>query len=367
LSIINYMLLFVPLAMIAEYFLHAPPTVIFLLSALALIPLAAILGEATEELSLHTGPKIGGLIQATLGNSAELIIALVALKDQHLELVRASLTGSIIGNILLVLGLSLFFGGLRNGAQYFDRTLTGMAASMLLLAVTGLIIPTLFEVLEQVAHPGTPVQVFHPTGEDPHLKVISLGVAAVLITIYILSMIHLFTSSSAESHPGTHSTGEAAEHTAKWDIKTALGILATATIGIVFMSEFLVDTVDPVGRSLGVRPLFLGVIAVPIVGNVAENAVAIVAARKNNVDLTMAIALGSSMQIALFVAPLLVFLSLLFGQVLTLFFSLFEVTVLGLSIMLATSIALDGESNWLEGATLLGLWIIAGLGFFFID
>jgi Ca2+:H+ antiporter len=361
------MLIFVPLAAIAEYVLHAPPTVIFFLSALALIPLAAILGEATEELSIHTGPKIGGLIQATLGNAAELIIAVVALQNHQLELLKASLTGSIIGNILLVLGLSLLFGGLRHGLQHFDRTLTGMAASMLLLAVIGLIIPTLFEVLQQISHPGTPVQVFHTTAEDPQLTVISVGVAAVLMAIYVLSMIHLFTGGSEESLAGAHSTAETAEQTAKWDVKTAVGILTAATVGIVFMSEFLVDTVEPVGRSLGVRPLFLGIIAIPIVGNVAENAVAVVAARKNNLDLTMSIALGSSMQIALFVAPLLVFVSFLFGQVLTLFFSLFEVAVLGLSVMLATSISLDGETNWLEGATLLALWVIAGLGFFFID
>ncbi len=381
--IFTYMLIFVPLAVIAEYVLHAPPTVIFLFSALSLIPLAAFMGEATEELTIHTGPRIGGLIQATLGNAAELIIATVALKNHQIELVKASVTGSIIGNVLLVLGLSLFLGGLKHGPQRFDRTLTGLAASMMLLAVIGLIVPTLFEVLQQIAHPGTPVQVFHTETDDPQLIVISLGVAGVLMGIYVLSMIHLLTGGGEESpvhvgeespvHAGEEShayaagTREPVEHTAKWDVKTAVGVLAGVTIAIVFMSEFLVDTVDPVAQSLGIRPLFLGVIIVPIVGNVAENAVAIVAARKNNLDLTMSIAFGSSMQVVLFVTPLLVFASLLFGQTMTLFFNLFEVAALGLSVMLATSISLDGESNWLEGATLIALWMIVGLGFFFID
>lgn len=367
-SISTYMLVFVPLAVIAEYILHAPPLVIFLLSAFSLIPLAAVMGEATEELAIHTGPRLGGLIQATLGNAAELIIAIVALKNHQIELVKASIVGSIVSNVLLVLGLSLLMGGLRHGPQRFDPTLTGMAASMMLLAVTGLIIPTLFEVLQQVADPEAEVQVFHTIVHDPQLTVISLGVSIVLIGVYALSMIHLFSGSGEEAaHAAAHDTGEALVHTPKWTAGTAIGILIAVTIGIVIMSEFLVDTVQPVAAALGVRPLFLGVIALPIVGNVAENSVAITAARKNNIDLTMSIALGSSMQVALFVAPLLVFLSLLFGQEMTLFFSLFEVAVLGLSVLLATSISSDAESTWLEGAMLLALWIIAGLGFFFIE
>jgi len=235
---------------------------------------------------------------------------------------------------------------------------------MMLLAVTGLVIPTLFEVLKQMSEPGTPVQVFHTATDDPQLTTISLGVAAVLLVIYVLSMIHLFSSGGEETrvHPTEENTG-----THKWNLKTAVAVLTAATIAIVFMSEFLVETVEPVAHSFGVRSLFLGIMLIPLVGNVAENAVAIVAARKNNVDLTMSIVLGSSMQIALFVAPLLVFLSLLFGQVMTLFFSLFEVMVLGLSVLLATFISLDGESNWLEGTRLIALWLITGLGFFFID
>ena len=406
---LRYMLIFVPIAVFAEFVLH-DNTVIFLTSALALIPLAGLLGEATEELAIHTGPRIGGLLNATLGNAAELIITIVALNAGKYELVKASITGSIIGNLLLILGFALLLGGLRHGIQHFDPRLTGMSAAMMLLAVIGLIIPTLFELLVEIQEGR--LHIFETEVQDPRLNIISMGVAAILIVIYVLSLIyqlrgpggattahadphhsttastgHSGTSSAAvahnpgsgarvyetvgheeagRSHTGVSDSDDIVHHTAKWSVGTSLGILAASTLAIVFMSEFLVGVVEPVATALGVRELFLGVIVIPIVGNVAEHLVGVTAAMKNQMDLSMTISLGSSMQIALFVAPLLVFISLLFGPELTLFFSLFEVMVLGLSVLIAAFISVDGESNWLEGAMLLAVYVIAGFGFFYL-
>jgi len=364
---LRYMLVFVPLAVVAEFFLHSE-MLIFIFSAAALVPLAGLLGEATEELAIHTGPKIGGLLNATLGNAAELIITIVAISKGNFELVKASITGSIIGNLLLIMGFSLLLGGLKHGKQRFDRGLTGMSASMMTVAVIGLIIPTLFELLKEVSDPNVPLDVFKTQVNDPQLNIISLGVAAVLIVIYILSMIYILRDGGGEamSHTGVEETEEIVAHQARWDVKTSLAILAAATLAIVFMSEFLVGVVEPVAKSLGVRELFLGIIFIPIVGNVAEHLVGVQAALKNQMDLSMTISLGSSMQIALFVAPLLVFVSLLFGQQMTLFFSLFEVMVLMMCVLIGAFISTDGESNWLEGAMLLGVYVIVALGFFFV-
>ncbi len=370
------MLVFVPLAFVAEFALHNP-ILIFATSAIALVPLAGLLGEATEELAIHTGPRIGGLLNATLGNAAELIITIVALQHGKYELIKASLTGSIIGNLLLILGFSLLLGGLRHGVQRFDPKLTGMSASMMFLAVIGLMIPTLFELVKEA---GTGrVQPMHTEVFDKQLIIISLGVAGVLILMYVLSLVYQFRTPGATlgSHTGFEEAEEIMTHKASWSIKTSVAVLAVSTLAIVFMSEFLVGVVEPVAQSLGIRELFLGVILIPIVGNVAEHLVGVQAAMKNQMELSLNISLGSSMQIALFVAPLLVFLSLFIGPAatgagffgrpqLTLFFSLFEVITLGLSVIIAAFISLDGESNWLEGAMLLAVYIIAALGFFYL-
>ena len=375
--ILRYLLIFVPLAVIAEFFLHNN-LLIFATSAIALVPLAGVLGEATEELALHYGPRIGGLLNATLGNAAELIITIVAIQAGKYELVKASLTGSIIGNLLLIIGFALLLGGLRHGVQRFDRGLAGMSASMMTLAVIGLIIPTAFELTAEIADPNRTLDVFNTEVSDPALNAISLGVAGVLLLLYVLSIIYQFRTPAptpaaehghgGTSHTGVGSTEEIAAHKPKWSVPAALGILAVCTLAIVFMSEFLVGVVEPVAAQLGVRELFLGVILIPIVGNVAEHLVGVQAAMKNQMDLSMNISLGSSMQIALFVAPLLVFISVFIGPngELTLFFSLFEVMVLFLSVLIAALISIDGESNWLEGAMLLAVYVIAGIGFFYI-
>lgn len=361
---LRYMLIFLPVAFVAEFLLESP-LLVFVSSCLALIPLAGLLGEATEELAIYTGPKIGGLLNATLGNAAELIITIVALSQGQYELVKASITGSILGNLLLILGLSLLLGGLKNGIQRFDRGVAGMASTMMLLAVIGLLIPTLFELLREV-QTGR-VEVFNTEVVDPSLNVLSLLVAATLIVLYVLYLIYSFTSAGGETQSPTGVAEDHAEeaHQPKWSVALAVGVLAASTLAIVFLSEFLVGAVEPVVASLGVTELFLGIIIIPLVGNVAEHIVGVQVAYKNKMDLSLAISLGSSTQIALFVAPLLVFISLVFGRELTLFFSLFEVVGLGLAMLVAAFVSLDGESNWLEGAQLLAVYLILAFAFFF--
>jgi Ca2+:H+ antiporter len=364
---LRYLLVFVPLAFLVE-FVEAiyNPMLLFIFACIGLIPLAGLLGEATEELAIHTGPRIGGLLNATLGNAAELIITVVALSAGKVELVKASITGSILGNLLLILGFSLLLGGWKHGVQRFDRNLTGMSATMMLLAVIGLIIPTLLELIREVQV--GQIDVFNTSVRDPALDSLSLGVAGILILLYVLSLIFTFRTPIGESHTGVddHSEEEVA-HQAKWSIRTSVIVLAVCTIAIVFLSEFLVGAVEPVVASLGVSELFLGIIIIPLVGNVAEHIVGVQVAYKNKMDLSLTISLGSSMQIALFVAPLLVFISLLFGPEMTLFFSLMEVIALALSVLIAAFISTDGESNWLEGAQLLAVYVIIALGFFYIQ
>jgi Ca2+:H+ antiporter len=364
---LRYLLIFVPLAFLVEFIpaIHSP-VLVFLFCCIGLVPLAGLLGEATEELAIHTGPKIGGLLNATLGNAAELIITIVALSAGKVDLVKASITGSILGNLLLILGFSLLLGGLKNGVQRFDRGITGMSGTMMLLAVIGLIIPTLLELVREIQ--AGQLDIFNTAVRDPALDAISLGVAGILILLYILSLVFTFQTPEREDHSGVDNHGAEEEgHKAKWSVLFSAGILAISTVAIVFLSEFLVGAVEPVVESLGVSELFLGVIIIPIVGNVAEHIVGVQVAIKNKMDLSLTISLGSSMQVALFVAPLLVFISLLFGPEMTLFFSLMEIAALALAVMIAANISVDGESNWLEGAQLLAVYLIVALGFYFIQ
>ncbi|MBC8074656.1 MAG: calcium/proton exchanger [Chloroflexales bacterium] len=366
---LRYLLICVPIAFLLRFVpsLHNP-TLLFAVCCVGLIPLAGYLGEATEELAIHTGPQVGGLLNATLGNAAELIITIVALREGKYELVKASLTGSILGNLLLILGASLLLGGLRHGIQRFDRGIASTNSTMMTLAVIGLLVPTLFETLRQIQ--AGRLDVFHTQVQDSALDTFSLYVAGILIVLYVLSLVFSFQR-PAQKLTGQAGVDDKAEeeehHTPRWGVPFSIGVLVASTLGVVFLSEFLVGAVEPVVASLGVSELFLGVIIIPIVGNVAEHIVGVQVAIKNKMDLSLAISLGSSLQIALFVAPLLVFISLLFGNELTLFFSLFEVALLTLAVILATFVAQDGESNWLEGAQLLAVYLIAALGFFFIS
>ncbi len=359
-KVLRYLLIFVPLAIIAELFFHDRPwgtQAIFVCSALGLIPLAGLLGEATEELAEHTGPKLGGFLNATLGNAAELIITIVALRAGELELVKASITGSILGNLLLILGLSMLLGGIRNGLQRFDRDLAGLNATMMSLAVVGLVVPTIFFGL-------------HGHQVDLPLEHLSWGVAGVLLLLYGLSVLFTFTSPLLDDETGTAGPGdEIPPHKGRRPVWPSLVVLVGSTALTVLLSEFLVGAVEPVVESWGISRLFIGIIIIPLVGNVAEHLVAVQVAVKNKMQLSLTVSLSSSMQIALFVAPLLVFISLAMRGPLgamDLHFSIFEVVCLGLSVVLAAFISLDGESHWLEGAALLAVYMIIALGYFFL-
>jgi Ca2+:H+ antiporter len=342
----NVLLIFAPLAITGE-FLGWSPTLLFWSAALAVIPLAGILGEATEELAAHTGPKLSGFLNGTLGNAAELIITIFAIKAGLLDLVKASITGSILGNLLLVLGLSVLLGGVRHGVQQFDRTQASVNATMLFLALIALGIPSLFShSIEVKNHAG--------------VEYLSLGTAAVMILIYALSVVFSFQWGG---EPGLAREVHAA---AGWSVRKAVAFLCSSTIFIAWLSEILVGTVEPMVHALGLSEFFVGIIIVPLIGNVAEHLVAVTAALKNHMELSMSVSLGSSLQIALFVAPALVFISLLLGNPLTLVFDQFELIALGGAALIASSAARDGESNWLEGAQLLVVYVIIGLAFFFL-
>jgi len=343
---LNLLLVFVPVA-VTGAMLHWPPVLVFLSASLAVVPLAGLMGRATEELTAHTGPRVGGFLNATLGNAAELIITIFAIREGLLELVKASITGSILGNILLVLGLSIFLGGLKHGTQRFDRSQAGLNATMLMLAVMALVVPSIFFHGSEVTH--------HQAVE--HL---SLGVAAVMIILYALSLVYAFNY----ARPGTEAKEERGH--AEWSVQRAAVVLALSTVFIAWLSEILVRAVEPVIEELGVTEFFLGVIIVPLVGNVAEHLVGVQMALKNKMELSLGISVGSSLQIALFVAPLLVFIAWLMGHELTLVFNQFELISLVAGVLIAGLISLDGESNWLEGAQLLVVYIIIGLAFFYL-
>lgn len=343
-----YLLIFVPVAIAGEL-LHWDPLIVFATSALAVIPLAGLLGEGTEQLVVHTGPRAGGLLNATLGNAAELIIGIFALRAGLFDLVRASITGSIIGNLLLILGLSLLVGGLRHGRQRFDRRLAGVNSTQLMLATSALIIPSLFAISADSHHPLS-------------IDALSMGVAVVMILIYILGVVFAFRQGSSTPAP-EHSVQS---NHAPWSVRRALLVLLIATVGIAGLSEILVGAVEPTIKALGISEFFLGIIIIPLVGNIAEHLVAVQVAAKNQMDLSLGVSVGSSLQIALFVAPALVFISLLFGPELTLVFNPFEVIALFATSVIAALVSVDGESNWLEGAQLLALYAIVALAFFFL-
>lgn len=344
---ILYGMLIFAVAGVAADLLGASPLLVFILSALGLIPLADLIGEATEQLAIYTGPRVGGLLNATLGNAAELIITIFAIKEGLLELVKASITGSILGNLLLVLGASLLIGGLKNGVQTFDRRQASLNATMVVLAVVALAIPSLFSA---AIEPDFAAE-----------KLFSESVAVVMILIYVLSIVYSMTNLR-----GPISREPAVVHEARWSLRRVIITLLIATGGTALVSEVLVGAVGHVTETLGLTELFIGIIIVPLVGNVAEHLVAVEVAAKDQMELSLSVSLGSSLQIALFVAPVLVFISLLFDHTLLLIFNSFELAALMGASAVAALIALDGESNWLEGAQLLAVYLIVGLAFFFL-
>ena len=326
----------------------ADPLLIFGIACLAILPLSQFLGEATEHLAERTGPAVGGFLNATFGNAAELIIAIVALRAGMVELVKASIIGSILGNLLLILGLSLMAAGVRKPMFTFNRTSAGMASAMLALAVAALVFPALF----------------HSTHLDgPQLVELHLSelVAIVLAVVYLLSLFFSLVTHrpllGGEAHPTVHPV---------WGVPRALAVLAVSTVGIAVISELLVHAIEHITEGGILSQTFLGLIVIPVIGNAAEHASAVVVARKGKVDLALQIALGSGTQVALFVAPLLVGVSVLLGQGMNLVFTPFQVLSLGLATAVTALITLDGESHWFEGVQLLALYALVGIAAYFI-
>jgi Ca2+:H+ antiporter len=342
---LSLLLLALPITFLGEV-LEWSPVVVFVLAALGVIPLAAYIGEATEALAAYTSPRIGALLNATLGNAAELIITVVAVRAGLLELVKASITGSILGNLLLVLGFSMVYGGFKHGIQTFNRRQASRNSILLVLSVIAMLIPSL------LSH-------YIGTDGDPKVETLSLGVAGIMIVLYALGLID---ANNTKDSPISHEMPENARP--HWTLGQSVAVLAAATLAIVWLSEVLVGTAEAVIAGLGISEFFLGIILIPIIGNVAEHLVAVQLAGKNKMDLSVEIAVSSSLQIALFVGPLLVFISLLLGHPLQLIFNQFELLALMMGVIISALVSSDGESTWLEGAGLLAVYLILGLAFF---
>lgn len=357
----NLLLLVIPVAAVL-HFTEAAPLWVFVTSGLGIIPLAGLLGRATEGLAARYGGTIGGLLNATFGNAAELIIAMMLLYKGKFETVKATITGSILGNLLLVLGLAILVGGLRRRSQQFDRTHAGVGATLLAIASVGLIVPTLFYYLYKSTA---------PEGQFAAEALLSEEIAVVLMVIYGLSL--LFTLKTHRSLTDTDSEAEAAhapEHGhgqhAEWGVKLSLAVLTGATVAVAIISEWFVGSIESAAHTLGMNDIFIGVIVVAVVGNAAEHFTAVIMAWKNKMDVAIQIAVGSSIQVALFVAPVLVFASLLMGHTppLDLHFSPLEAAAVVLSVAVIALVCHDGESHWLEGAMLLAVYLIFALAFF---
>src|SRR3954447_10898092 len=356
---IHYLGVFIPAAIALEL-AHAGPVLIFSTAALGVIPCAAVMGEATEAIAARTGPGIGGLLNVTFGNAPELIIAFFALVEGLQEVVKASLVGSIIGNCLLVLGGAMMVGGWGREKQEFSRTAVSAQSAMLTLAVAALVFPALF----QLIHGGR----LPPVGADQvdfgsDLENLSLGVALVLLVSYASGLYFSLKTHRDVFNPfGGQEEGEKHE----WPIKRAAIYLAVSAVAVGVMSEILVGSISDASEKIGLSEFFVGVFIVAIVGNAAEHWVAVLVAAKNKMDLAVNIAIGSSAQIALFVAPVLVLLSFVIGDhPMALVFNGYELGALLFAVMIANLVTQDGESNWFEGVQLLALYAVLGLVFYF--
>jgi Ca2+:H+ antiporter len=336
------------IAIVLEYVIHADETLIFIVSAAAILGLAWVVGLSTERLGAISGPQVGGILNATFGNIAELIIAFFALTAGQLEVVKASLTGSIIGNLLLVLGASVLIGGLRHGTQTFSPRIAGANAALLVVAVIGLFVPAVFAFTTHDAGEGT-------------LTEESVLVAIALIIGYVLSLIYQFRN-PAETLGGH---GEPEGHAGPaWSGRTAIVVLLLAAALLAVLSEILVGSIEGFIVSFDLTPFFVGVVLIPTIGNLAEHLVAVQLAAKNKMEFAMAVSYGSSLQVALFVAPVLVLIGVVIGQPMNLVFTPLEVAAVAAAVGISALIALDGESNWLEGALLCLVYVILAVSFF---
>ena len=350
---------FIPAAVALEL-AHADAVIVFFVAAIGIVPTAALMGLATEELAARSGPGIGGLLNVTFGNAPELIIALIALNEGLQEVVKASIVGSIIGNILLVLGASMLVGGLKHQRQLFNAQAANIQATMLFLAAGALVMPAIFELVEGQGLPSpTAVAIDY----DSTVENLSLAVAIVLIGTYVAGLLF-----SLRTHKDLFNPPYAEEHEEGfgWSVRRSVIYLFVAGLAVGLMSEVLVGSISEASESIGLSQFFVGVIVVAIVGNAAEHWVAILVAFKNKMDLAVNIAIGSSAQIALFVAPVLVIASFFIGVgPMPLVFNGFELGAILLAILVAQVITHDGESNWFEGVQLLALYAILGIAFFY--
>jgi Ca2+:H+ antiporter len=346
------LLIFIPISL-AAHFLEWGELVVFITAGLAILPLAAWMGAATEEIAVVVGPVLGGLLNATFGNATELIIALVALNAGLIDVVKASITGSIIGNLLLVMGLSMLLGGLRYKEQNFESVVARVNASSMNLAVIAILLPTAMNY--------TSIGISEKTVQN-----LSLAVAVVLILVYGLTLLFSMKTHAYLYDVGVADIEEAEETThEKPNLWLWSGVLLVCTLLVALESELLVDSLEVATSKLGLTALFTGVILVPIVGNAAEHATAVTVAMKDKMDLSLSVAVGSSMQIALFVAPVLVIAGWFMGQPMDLDFNPFELVAVAVSVLIANSISSDGKSNWLEGTLLLAAYTVLGFAFYF--
>ena len=352
---LSWLLLIVPIAIALRFWPGAEnPTALFICSAIGIIPLAGWMGRATEVLAARMGEGAGGLLNATFGNAAELIIAVIALSKGLSGVVKASIAGSIIGNILLVLGLSILCGGTKYSEQRFNRTGARTSTISLSLAAIALIIPTVFHVTAERS----------PSGWSPIMEQrLSLAIALVLFITYFCV---LGFSLKTHRHFFQGSESELEEKDEHWSRGKAILVLLVATGFVALLSEFLVGTIESIRATFGITETFVGIIVVAIIGNAAEHSTAILMALKNKMDLSVGIAIGSSLQIALFVAPLLIFVSYLLGKPMNLEFSRPEVFAVVASVYILFQISGDGETNWIEGVQLLSVYVILGILFFYL-
>jgi len=354
-SIVFFLLAFAPAALILD-FMDVNHILLFVVAAVALVPLAKLIGDSTEHLSFHYGPTAGSLLNVTFGNATEIIIAILAINSGLFGLVKASIIGSVLGNILLIFGLSIVVGGARFKEQSFSKENVGFQSSMLFLAIIGLAVPTIL------------ASVLNSSEGAAKIQLVSDALAFILLGVYILGIVftfvthkHLFVHVAEDKQGGSEGPKDV-----PWSKKRSILLLLASMAGVVAVSEILVGSVEETGRELGFGQLFVGAIVVGIVGNAAEHSSAIMLARKGKIDLSIGIAAGSGTQVALFVVPILVIAGILLGQHFTLEFTLFELVTLFLAAIILNLIVHDGRSNWFEGAMLVAVYMIIAIGFFFL-
>jgi len=348
---LNLLLVFIPIAVGLDWY-GANPVMVFVAAALAIIPLAGLMGRATEHLSTYVGATIGGLLSASLGNAPELIISGFALKEGLVDVVKASITGSILGNTLFSLGLSMIIGGWGRERQRFNPTVAGMSGGLLFVAAVALLIPAMFH---------------FASGKE---REVSMEIAVVLFVVYILSLVFTLKTHRQLLQPEPVASGVAesheASHEASWSKGKSIGVLAGVTIVIAVVSEILVGAIEPASASIGMTPIFTGIIFLALVGNAAETMNAVGFARKDHMDLSFGIAVGASTQVALFVAPVLVFAGYLMGKPMDLHFTAFEIVAIVLAVAIVSRQTSDGESHWMEGVMLIAVYLMLAIGFFFL-